>query len=187
MSFELRQGEGAPNRFSKHRQTGVTATGGSHRPAGAFAVAAGDRRIGAGADVNARADRGFTPLHRAAQSAEHSVVTRLLKGRVDPNSRTESGDAPLHSAVVFIANGEMLSASRLPWPEISRFDEDEMRDLMRQIVNKIYTFLAKMDDADFAAWWDFLQPQTEHWDKPRLDRTMMHFVEEYARVRQKKD
>ena len=41
---------------------------------------------------------------------------------------------------------------RLPWPEISRFDEDEMRDLMRQIVNKIYTFLAKMDDPDFTAW-----------------------------------
>ena len=31
--------------------------------------------IDAGADVNARADHGFTPLHWAAQSAEHSVVT----------------------------------------------------------------------------------------------------------------
>ena len=77
--------------------------------------------------------------------------------------------------------------TRLPWSDISRFDEDEMRDLMRQIVNKIYTFLAKMDDADFMAWRDFLRPQTEHWDKPRLDRTLMHFVEEYARVRRKKD
>ena len=61
--------------------------------------------------MNARADRGFTFLHRAAQSAEHSVVTRLLKGRADPNARTESGDAPLHSAVVYIANGEVLSAN----------------------------------------------------------------------------
>ena len=93
---------------------------------------------------------------------------------------TKTGD--YSDVVVVDAEGR-----RLPWPEISRFDEDEMRDLMRQIVNKIYTFLAKMDDADFAAWRDFLQPQTEHWDKPRLDRTMMHFVEEYARVHQKKD
>ena len=93
---------------------------------------------------------------------------------------TKTGD--YSDVVVVDAEGR-----RLPWPEISRFDKDEMRDLMRQIVNKIYTFLAKMDDADFTAWRDFLQPQTEHWDKPRLDRTMMHFVEEYARVRQTKD
>ena len=93
---------------------------------------------------------------------------------------TKTGD--YSDVVVVDAEGQ-----RLPWPEMSRFDEDEMRDLMRQIVNKIYTFLAKMDDPDFAAWRDFLQPQTEHWDKPRLDRTLMHFVEECARVRRKKD
>ena len=29
---------------------------------------------------------------------------------------------------------------RIPWPEVSRFDDDEMRYLMREIVNKIYTF-----------------------------------------------
>ena len=93
---------------------------------------------------------------------------------------TKTGD--YSDVVVVDAEGR-----RLPWPEISRFDEDEMRDLMRQVVNKIYTFLAKMDDPDFMAWRDFPQPQTEHWDKPRLDRTLMHFVEEYARVRRKKD
>ena len=71
---------------------------------------------------------------------------------------TKTGD--YSDVVVVDAEGR-----RLPWPEISRFDEDEMRDLMRQIVNKVYTFLAKMDDPDFAAWRDFLQPQTEHWDK----------------------
>ena len=35
---------------------------------------------------------------------------------------------------------------RIPWPEVSRFDENEMRDLMREIVNKIYTFLVKGED-----------------------------------------
>ena len=75
----------------------------------------------------------------------------------------------------------------MPWPDVSRFDEDEMRDLMRQIVNKIYTFLVKMEDPDFAAWRDFLRSQTSKWDRPRIDRTLMRFVEEYARVRRKPD
>ena len=90
--------------------------------------------------------------------------------------KTKTGD--YSDVVVIDADGE-----RLPWPDVSRFDENEMRDLMREIVNKIYTFLVKMDDPDFTAWRDFVRPQAEHWDKPKLDRTLMHFVEEYARVR----
>lgn len=93
---------------------------------------------------------------------------------------TKTGD--YSDVVVIDANGE-----RMPWPDVSRFDEDEMRDLMRQIVNKIYTFLVKMDDPDFEAWRDFPRVQTSKWDRPRIDRTLMHFVEEYARVRRKSD
>ena len=40
---------------------------------------------------------------------------------------------------------------RIPWPEVSRFDEDEMPELMREIVNKIYTFFVKAEDPDFQA------------------------------------
>ena len=44
---------------------------------------------------------------------------------------THTGD--YSDVVVVEAEGR-----RIPWPEVSRFDEDEMRDLMREIVNKIY-------------------------------------------------
>ena len=57
---------------------------------------------------------------------------------------------------------------------------------MREIVSKIYTFLVKAEDADFVAWRDFLRPQTYKWDKHKLDSVMMHYVEEYARIRRKK-
>ena len=29
---------------------------------------------------------------------------------------------------------------RIPWPQVSHFDDDAMRDLMREIVDKLYTF-----------------------------------------------
>ena len=74
---------------------------------------------------------------------------------------------------------------RIPWPEVSRFDEDEMRDLMREIVNKIYTFLVKAEDPDFQAWSNFVRPRTYKWDKPKIASVMMHYVKEYARVRGK--
>ena len=50
---------------------------------------------------------------------------------------TRTGD--YSDVVVVDADGR-----RIPWPEVSRFDENEMRDLMREIVNKIYTFSSRV-------------------------------------------
>ncbi|MEQ9209798.1 MAG: hypothetical protein RLN96_08150 [Pseudomonadales bacterium] len=37
----------------------------------------------------------------------------------------------------------------IPWAKVSHFDDDAMRDLMRQIVNRLYTFQLKADDPHF--------------------------------------
>ena len=74
---------------------------------------------------------------------------------------------------------------RIPWPEVSRFDDNEMRDLMREIVNKLYTFFLKAEDPDFTAWTDFVRPGSYHWDRPKIDKVMMHHVKVYARSRKK--
>ena len=71
----------------------------------------------------------------------------------------------------------------IPWPEVSRFDENEMRGLIREIVNKLYTFFVKAEDPDFKAWNYFVRPQSYHWDRPKIDKALMHHVKEYARVR----
>ena len=60
-----------------------------------------------------------------------------------------------------------------------------MRDLMREIVNKIYTFFVKGEDPDFVAFSDYVRPATYEWDKPKIDSVMMHHVKEYARGRGK--
>ena len=36
------------------------------------------------------------------------------------------------------------------------------------------------------AWTEFVRPQSYHWDRPKLDKVLMHLVKEYARVRRKK-
>ena len=93
---------------------------------------------------------------------------------LSPVSRT--GD---HSDVVVVdADGR-----RIPWPEVSRFDEDEMCDPMRELVNMIYAFFVKAEDPDFQAWSDFVRPATYEWDKPKVDSVMMHHVKEYTGVR----
>ena len=66
----------------------------------------------------------------ALMCVRQSMLETLHRGAT-PITRT--GD--FSDVVVVDADGR-----RIPWPEVSRFDENEMRDLMREIVNKLYTF-----------------------------------------------
>ena len=40
---------------------------------------------------------------------------------------------------------------RIPWSEVSRINDDEMRALMREIVDRLYTFHRRIDDPTFRA------------------------------------
>ena len=62
---------------------------------------------------------------------------------------------------------------RIPWPEVSHFDDDAMRDLMRQVVDRLYTFHVKIDDPRFQAVLDLWQPVVRNWDEPALDAGLM--------------
>lgn len=63
---------------------------------------------------------------------------------------TRTGD--YSDVVVVDAEGR-----RIPWPEALRFDENEMRDLMRELVNKLYTLFVKAEDPDFVARTEFVR------------------------------
>ena len=54
--------------------------------------------LDAGADVNARKERGDTPLHLAARQGTAEVVQLLIAAGADVNARDEYGYTPLHSA-----------------------------------------------------------------------------------------
>ena len=65
---------------------------------------------------------------------------------------TRTGD---HSDVTVVdAEGR-----RVPWPEVSHFDDGVMRDLMREIADRLYTFRVMGADPDF-------QDAIERWILP---------------------
>ncbi len=60
------------------------------------------RRLQDGDDVNARDERGWTPLHRAAAFGRTpGVVTALVEAGAAPNARDRKGRTPLHVAACF--------------------------------------------------------------------------------------
>ncbi|WP_240540256.1 hypothetical protein [Paracoccus sp. pheM1] len=58
---------------------------------------------------------------------------------------------------------------RIPWTELSRLDDGEMRDLMRQVVNRLYTFLLRIEEPAFRDSIDPWMKAAARWDDPILD------------------
>ena len=89
----------------------------------------------------------------------NSRLEDLHAGRV-PVSRTGDGSD------VFVVDAE---GNRIPWSEVSRIDDDEMRALMCEIVDRLYTFHLRIDDPEFRAEIDRWAAATAHWDAPKSD------------------
>ena len=66
---------------------------------------------------------------------------------------------------------------RIPWPEVSHFDYEAMHDLMRQIVDRLYTFHVKAGDPYFQAVIERWIPLALGWDTPKLDAGFMKGIE----------
>ena len=65
---------------------------------------------------------------------------------------------------------------RIRWPEVSHFDDGEMKQLMRQVVNRLYTFHAKAEDPDFQRILDRWMPLARGWDEPELDEVYLSAI-----------
>ena len=63
----------------------------------------------AGADANARNDRGLTPLHEGATNGNPVVTAHLLAAGGDPNGLDNEGYTPLHYAAAQSGNGRVVT------------------------------------------------------------------------------
>lgn len=80
-----------------------------------------------------------------------------------PGVVSHTGD--YSDVIVTDANGRQI-----PWSEVSRISDDEMRELMREIVNRLYTFQLRIGEQEFRDYLDRQLTSTRNWDEPSLDR-----------------
>lgn len=58
----------------------------------------------------------------------------------------------------------------IPWNEVSRISQDEMKQFMKEVVNRLYTFDQLIQTPDFIkALWPF-EASVRQWDDPDLDQ-----------------
>ena len=74
--------------------------------------------------------------------------------------------------VVIDANGR-----RIPWPEVTHIEPDEMRALMREVVNGLYTCHLKAGDPEFFGMLDWAAREAGEWDELELDEVMLKGLE----------
>ena len=96
--------------------------------------------------------------------------------------RTAVGIGDFSDVVVIDANGR-----RIPWPEVSRIGNDEMGNLMRQVVNRLYTFQAKAHDLHFVAMMDRALAEAWRWDEPELDEIILSGIQSSRRRAKEED
>jgi len=62
---------------------------------------------------------------------------------------------------------------RMPWTDVSHISDDQMRDLMRDIINRLYTFHLYADEPGLQAEIDRWMAAAAKWDEPEIDRRMI--------------
>ncbi|MGX0904761.1 hypothetical protein ACSSV8_003355 [Roseovarius sp. MBR-79] len=92
----------------------------------------------------------------------NSRLEDLHAGQV-PTSRTGDGS----DVTVIDADG-----NRIPWKDVSRIDDDEMRALMRDIVNRLYTFHLKSDEPGLREEIERWLTVAGKWEDPQIDIRM---------------
>ena len=83
----------------------------------------------------------------------------------------------LHSGIVPVTHAGDYSDVRvidadereIAWNDASHIDDDQMRALMKEIVNRVYTFYISIDDEEFRDRIDRWAWLTDCWDEPDSD------------------
>ena len=65
---------------------------------------------------------------------------------------------------------------RIAWSDVSHMDDGGMRDLMRQIVDRLYTFHMHCDDPVFRDHLDRWLALSGTWDDPKLDEALLSAI-----------
>ena len=64
----------------------------------------------------------------------------------------------------------------IPWREVSHLDDLQMADLMREVVDRLFTFHMRRDDPSFRDHLDRWMAASNKWDNPVLDKAFLDAV-----------
>jgi len=114
------------------------------------------------------------------EEAEKRIAAQLAKAMAMlcvRNSRLED----LHAGVVPVTKtGDwsdviVLDAdgNRISWRDVSRIDDDEMRALMRDVVNRLYTFQLHAGNTALQAEIEKWMSVAGKWDEPQINNRML--------------
>lgn len=92
--------------------------------------------------------------------------TQLETLHAGPTPVTRTGDY----SDVFVEDAD---GRRILWTEVSRIDENEMRQLMQEIVNRLYTFHIEANDPKLQAAIERWMGAATRWDEPEIDPRMI--------------
>ncbi len=92
----------------------------------------------------------------AVACVRNGYIEKLHEGK---GPRSQTGD---------YSDVKVITPDReIPWTELSRFSDEEMKRLMKEVVNKLYTVLLHFDDKEFLnALLRWGNRYTQKWDKP---------------------
>ena len=117
------------------------------------------------------------PMHKEAEKRIAARLAKTMAMLCVRNTRLETihaGKTPVtrtgdwSDVTVVVADG-----NRIPWTDVSHVSDDQMRDLMRDIVNRLYTFHLCADEPGLQAEIERWMTVAGKWDEPEIDTTML--------------
>ena len=101
-------------------------------------------------------------LGMAALCVRNTFLEELHAGTI-PSSKTKD-----YSDVKVVS-----PYGEIPWQKLSRINNDEMRTLMKEVVDKMYSVLLRIDDSEFKeALILYGKNMTYKWDEPRAIKAL---------------
>lgn len=103
----------------------------------------------------------------AARELAKCIVLRCLRNTELENIHAGKG---VHSETGDYSDVYVVTpAGNIPWNEVSKISDEQMRALMKEAVDKTYTFLMNMHNDDFLEKsLDYSKRRTQKWDEPEL-------------------
>lgn len=117
------------------------------------------------------------PIERSGDGDEDRDLQRLTLALVETcvrNTRLEdlhAGRTPRSVTGDYSDVTVMTPDGAIPWTEVSRITDEEMKSLMIEVTNRLYTCLGVPEALDG------LRTSTGRWDPPKLDANLMRRVE----------